>query len=205
MIIMAFLPAKNIFLAAQDDSAGDVAASQTLTEEVEAGPISITSTLSEDDLLRQFKTNRFLDRIKAEIVSGENDLLDVNRQIDETETRINDAEERIDTLKAQLDNLETKIKRAENFITNVGNQIAKKESEITTLQYQIDQKKVEISFQKEALEEYLNVLFRDQNDLSMQDQIEGNYDSLKLLLSDQSASEKLRTIRYSEVLEEQWR
>lgn len=190
VLIMVLLPIKDVFLTAQDES--------------QVTPVVATPT-NEDDLLRQFKTNRFLDRIKAEITSGEDDLLEVNRQISDTETNLQLTGEKIATLKNQLDNLDQKIKATEATIANVENQIARKQSEIETLEYQLEQKKVEISFQKQMLMEYLKVLFKDQNELNNWQDDESNLSTLKLLLSDDSTSEKFRSIRYSEVLEQQGR
>lgn len=190
VLVIVLLPIKDVFLAAQGD--------------LQAVPVS-SNVVNEDDVLRQFKTNRFLERIKAEITSGEDDLLQVNRQITDTEARIQAAGEKIATLKQQLDNLDQRIKSSREIITNVETQIARKQSEIATLGYQLEQNKVEISFQRQMIMEYLKVLFKDQNELNNWEDDESNLSTLKLLLSDDSTGEKLRSIRYSEVLEQQGR
>lgn len=162
-------------------------------------------SISEDDLIRQHKSSRFLNRIKAEIGSNEDELYYINQQISQTTAKITDTQAKIDTLKEQIDNLDSQIKASLEIIDNVTAQINKKQSEIETLQYQIEQKKVEISYQKQMIAEYLKVIFKDQSELTTLEGDQAYLNTLKLLLSDESTSEKLRSIRYSEVLEEQGR
>ncbi len=181
--LIIFLPLKDGFLAAQQQDPAP----------------------NPDELIKQYKTSRFLERIKLEISSGESDLLSVNRQIEETEGQIDSTLEKIDTLQQQLDNLDRQIKASQKIIANVEAQIDLKESEIETMQYQIEQKKIEISFQKQMIAEYLKVIFRDQAEFNTLGKEGADLNTLKLLLSDETTSEKLRSIRYSEVLEEQGR
>ena len=190
VLMLVLVPVKDMLLTAQDEG---------------AVPAESEEVVVEDDLLRQFKTNRFLDRIKAEITSGEDDLLMVNRQINETQARLQATTEIIATLKNQLENLNQRIRSTEEIISSVENQILRKESEIATLGYQIEQKKVEISFQKQMIMDYLKVLFKDQTELNSWEDEAGSLNTIKLLLSDDSTSERLRSIRYSEVLEQQGR
>jgi murein DD-endopeptidase MepM/ murein hydrolase activator NlpD len=164
---------------------------------------ALTST--QVDLVREFKTNRFMSRITTEINSVEDDLLVVNREIAHTEESLEEALNKIDTLQAQINNLDLHIAVSEKNIENIENQIAKKQSDIDTLEYQIAQKKIEVSYQKQLVLEYLRVLFKDQAELNTWNSDEADLNTLKLLLSNNSTGEKLRSIRYSEVLESQGR
>jgi len=188
-VVMLSLPLKDSLLWAQEE--------QLLPTD---GPV----IESENDL-SQYKSNKFLDRIKAEIGSSEDELQYVNRQISETQGKISEAQVKIGTLKDQLANLDAQIKSSTEIINNLTAQIDKKQSDIDTMEYAIEQKKVEISYQKQMISEYLKVIFKDQADLNSQDGDKSYLNTLKLLMSDQSTSEKLRSIRYSEVLEEQGR
>lgn len=185
--IMLTLPLKDSLLWAQDEIPTQA------------------SVINEDDLIRQHKSSRFLNRIKAEISSNEDELYYVNQRISETKSKITDTQAKIGTLKEQITNLDAQIKASVEIIDNVTAQINKKQSEIETLQYEIEQKKVEISYQKQMIAEYLKVIFKDQSELTTLEGDEAYLNTLKLLLSDDSTSEKLRSIRYSEVLEEQGR
>ncbi len=182
-VMILLLPVKDGFLAAQQEN----------------------PAANEADLIKQYKTNKFLDRIKLEISSSEEDLFSVNRQIAETQGKIQESLEKIGTLKGQLDNLDNQIAATQSIIDNVEAQIARKESEIETLEYQVEQKKIEISYQRQLISGYLEVIFKDQHDFSTLDSDGAYLNTLKLLLSDDTTSEKLRSIRYSEVLEEQGR
>lgn len=162
-------------------------------------------TPDQTDIVRQIKTSRFMDRVEAEITSGEDDLIQINRSIADMERTIRDTLEKIDTLEAQVANLDRQIASAVTIIESIENQIAKKQSDIDTMEYQIEQKKIEISYQKQMLLEYLKVLFKDQTDFSMWEEDDMTLNTFKVLLSDDSTGSRLRSIRYSEVLEEQGR
>lgn len=189
--LILFLPLKDGFLFAQEQDSGPKVPPKVATHP--------------EELIKQYKTNKFLERIKLEINSGESDLLSVNRQIEETNGQLDSTHEKIDTLQQQLDNLDQQIKASQTIIDNVEGQIALKESEIVTMEYQIEQKKIEISFQKQMISEYLKVIFQDQSEFNSLGQDGADLNTLKLLLSEDTTSEKLRSIRYSEVLEEQGR
>jgi len=181
--VLVCLPLKDGFLAAQQQS----------------------STISQDELIKQYKNSRFLDRITQAINSGEDDLLTINRQIADNQNQVAASQDKINTLSEQLANLDQQIQSSQTIINNILAQIDLKQSEIDTMQYQIEQKKVEISFQKQMIAEYLKVIFKDQSDMNSLQGNESYLNTLKLLLSDDTTSEKLRSIRYSEVLEEQGR
>lgn len=182
-VIVLFLPFRDSFTLAQNDKL----------------------TPNQTDIVRKIKTGRFLDRVAAEITSGEDDLIQINRSIADMERTINETLEKIDTLESQVANLDKQIVSAVTIIESIENQIAKKQSDIDTMEYQIEQKKIEISYQKQLLLEYLRVLFKDQSDFSMWEEDDMTLNTFKVLLSDDSTGSKLRSIRYSEVLEEQGR
>jgi murein DD-endopeptidase MepM/ murein hydrolase activator NlpD len=188
-MVMLTLPLKDGLLWAQEE---------------QSAPAEVVIVENVGDL-SQYKSNKFLDRIKAEIGSSEDELQYVNRQISETQGKISEAQIKIGTLKDQLANLDAQIKSSIEIINNLTGQIDKKQSDIDTMEYAIEQKKVEISYQKQMISEYLKVIFKDQSELNSQEGDQSYLNTLKLLMSDQSTSEKLRSIRYSEVLEEQGR
>jgi murein DD-endopeptidase MepM/ murein hydrolase activator NlpD len=188
VLVIVTLPVRDVLLSAQIKS-----------------PSARSAQLEQEELIRQFKTNRFLDRIEAEITLGESDLSDVNRKISAAEEQILATAQSIETLNNQLANLDLRIAAAEKNIEEIVLQIEKRESEITDLQYRIEQKKIEISYQKQLIMEYLRVMFKDNRELENLDGDGESINTIKLLLEDGPTGEKLRSIRYSEALEEQGR
>lgn len=151
------------------------------------------------------RSNALLNALKSEIGSNQDLLYSVNRQITESEDKLGTVQEKVGTLQEQLDNLNAQIGAAEEIINSVNFQINQKQSEIETLQYQVEQKKVEISNQKQMLTEYLKVMYKDQIDLNSFDGDQAYLNTVKLLLGSDTTGQKLRSIRYSEVLEAQGR
>lgn len=192
LIIGLILPMKGLLLLAQQ------------VEDTAAKPVE-KQVIPTEDLVKQGKTVKFLDRLKAEINSSQDNLIQINDHIGETEEKITVTEEKIDTLSEQLANLDQQIKSSQSLIENVEAQIEQKQSEVDTLAYQVEQKKVEISFQKKLILEYLSAIFKDNNDFQNIGENGAELNTIKLILSEETTSEKLRSLRYSEILEENGR
>lgn len=194
LIIGLFLPAQGLLGLAQDSA--DSAASQTDQPK--------TLTPEEQDLLEKSQHSaKFLEKIKLEIKSSEDDLLNIKRTAEEMQQKLEKSEQKINTLNDQLAVLDQKIQNSKTMIANVETQIYKKQSEIETLEYQIEQAKIAISFQKKMLSEYLQVIFKDRekfNNLSEQNE---QINTLKLLLDSENAADNLRSLRYSEILQDE--
>jgi murein DD-endopeptidase MepM/ murein hydrolase activator NlpD len=219
VILALILPIKGYFSLAQDnaqatavnidssttggDQAGATGTNADAANLVDPNAALPFPDFNKEELLRQSKTSQFFDRIKTEINLSENSLMDINNQVGDANSKIQDTQEKISTLSDQLAGLDTQIKNSEDMINNVSAQIDRKQSEIDTLQYQIEQKKTEISFQKQTVLEYLKVIFKDQSGFNSMSENGSELNTLKLLLSDDTASENLRSLRYSEVLENQ--
>lgn len=212
LVLALILPLKGYLTFAQDgaesvniintESSDDEAAITDSTDEDTNAALPFPD-FNQDELLRQAKTSKFFDRIKTEITLSENSLMSINSQMNETTDKIADTEHKATTLQEQLDNLDKQIKESQDEINNVTNQIDRKQSEIDTLDYQIEQKKTEISFQKQMLLEYMKDIFKDQSSFNNINEDGEELNTMKLLLSDDSASDSLRSLRYSEILEEQ--
>ncbi|MCC6643754.1 hypothetical protein IT411_03320, partial [Candidatus Peregrinibacteria bacterium] len=166
---------------------------------------AVPSQISAEELLRQGKTTKFLDRLKAEIDVSQDDLMSINKNIADTQDKIAQTEDKIGSLNEQLENLDKQINASETLIANVEAQIEKKQSDVDTLAYQIEQKKIEISFQKKMIMEYLRAIFKDSNDFQNLSNDEGEISTIKLILDSDTTSEKLRALKYSEVLEKEGR
>lgn len=224
MVLALILPIKGYFGLAQDntnatavsidssatsgdqttvDNTGTLAPNVDATSVVDPNAAVPFPDFNKEELLRQSKTSKFFDRIKTEIDLSETSLMDINNQVNDSSAKIQDAQEMIATLSDQLDSLDKQIKNSEDMISNVTAQIDRKQSEIDTLEYQINQKKTEISFQKQTVMEYLKVIFKDQGEFNSMGENGAELNTLKLLLSDNTTSENLRSLRYSEVLENQ--
>lgn len=199
LLLMLILPLKDgLSWAAEQDT-------EPLVSEAQDKPQD-ENEVNVDEALSGHQSSRFLDKIKAEINVSQDELTFVNRQIAETEGKLNDVQGKITTLKDQIDNLDRQIAASLKLIDDLTVKIDQKHSEIATLEYEMEQKTVEISYQKKLMAEYLTVLFKDRGDLTSVDEL--NQDGLntwKLLMGAESTAEKLRAMRYSEVLEEQGR
>lgn len=180
----------------------------SLAQSTETPVESLKTEISAQDkaeLVRQDKTGRFFSRLKAEIGSSEDDLMDINRRIDGTQDKIEATQQKIGTLKDQLANLDAQIEQTQKLIENVEVQISVKQSEIDELEYGLEKKDIEISYQKQMISEFLNVMYKDQSDFNLIDENGAHLNTIKLLLTDENTSENLRSLRYSEVLENQGR
>lgn len=214
LVLALVLPIKGYFGLAQDNAGvsvisgdstinGTAAVIETTTSVPDPGAAVPFPEFDREEFLRQSKTSKFFDRIKTEIDLSETNLMDINSQVNDTHSRIEHAQEKIATLSDQLAILDKQIKNSQDMIINVTAQIARKQSEIDTLEYQIVQKKTEISFQKQTVLEYLKVIFKEQSEFNSMSENGAELNTMKLLLSDDSTSENLRSLRYSEVLENQ--
>lgn len=157
------------------------------------------------DLARKDKTGKFFSRLKAEIGASEDDLIDINRKIEDTKDKIEDKQQKINTLKGQLENLDRQINQTQQLIENVEVQISLKQAEIDDLEYSLEKKEIEISYQKQLIEEFLKGIYKDQADFNNIDQDGAHLNTLKLLLTNENTGENLRSLRYSEILEKQGR
>ncbi|MGL5831067.1 MAG: murein hydrolase activator EnvC family protein [Candidatus Altimarinota bacterium] len=156
-------------------------------------------------MIRQHNTHSFMEGIKTEIQYNEADLALITQTVDDTEEKLNETRLRIGTLTGQLLNLNTQIKDTEAKIENVEEQIERKEDEIKLLEYEIAVKKVEITNQKQMFLEYLEMIYKQQSDFNSINEQELQLNTLKLLFADQNAGDTLRSLKYSEILEESGR
>ena len=79
--------------------------------------------------------------------------------------------------------------------------IIQKENQIALIYEQIDIREVALNYQKELLKDYINIMYKEENNyFDIAD--DGSIDALRLLLSDGSIGENLRQLDYLELLNE---
>jgi murein DD-endopeptidase MepM/ murein hydrolase activator NlpD len=154
---------------------------------------------------RKQKSAEFLGKIHNEIKSSENQLMNINSNMVDTQSKLVDTQDKVLTLQDQLDNLNQRIELTTSKIEDVTKQIAIKKSEIDQLVHQIELKTVESANQKRLFLEYLQVIYKKQNDFNTLSADGTELNTLKLLLSDEKAGETLTALRYSEIFEDQGR
>lgn len=165
----------------------------------------VNDVQNDQNFINYQKTNSFLNALKSEISLNEDVLLSVNRQISETEDSLNDAKDKINSLEGQILNLDNQISDTLQIINNVSLQIDQKQSEIDELNYLIKQQGLAISDQKNMFLDYLKVIYFDRVDIGENLMDDSSLESLKLLFDEQNTADKLKGLRYNEVLEKQGR
>lgn len=178
------------------------------TATITSGDVQITTSMGETPVVSiapdfSSKLAKFWGKLSAQADFTQDTLAGVNKRISETNGKIVDVKEKMDSLKGQLKNLDDQVEKTQGFIDNVEVQLAKKQAEIDEIEYKLEKNSIEISFQKGLVSDYMVALYKDQ---SLYNQIDANgiqLNPVKLLLANESVSENLRTMRYSEVLQKQ--
>lgn len=215
MLLVVLLPTKSSLSLAQ--GAEKPLNSQTTVENMESidqqteSPVdspattSVTPDVDPQVMIRQKNAYSFMEGIKTEIKSSEVDLELINNTVNDTQNKLDETRLRIGTLTGQLMNLNSQIETTEAKIKNVEGQIQQKEDEIKLLEYEIAVKQAEITNQKQMFLEYLEMIYKQQSDFNSINEQELQLNTLKLLFADQNAGETLRSLKYSEILEESGR
>ncbi len=158
----------------------------------------------EEDLRFAEKAKRrteFLQRIKDQIKTAQNDYLTIKRSTDGTKDKLVAIQEERLTLQRQLSILNRQIEETVTVTQNVLVQISEKENQIEMLKNDIRVKDLEIENQKKMLSEYLLVLYEQENELHDTTDQDNAVNIAKLLLSDKSPEEVLRELHYFNILE----
>lgn len=212
LLFVLLVPAKSSLSMAQEAEKPLSSVENGQTNEVQAedivnspAPTTVTPDIDPQVMLRQQNAYSFMEGIKTEIKSSEIDLELINNTVNDTQGKLDETRLRIGTLTGQLMNLNTQIEETEAKIKNVEEQIGHKEDEIKLLEYEIAVKKAEITNQKQMFLEYLEMIYRQQSDFNSINEQELQLNTLKLLFADQNAGETLRSLKYSEILEESGR
>ncbi len=157
--------------------------------------------LSKEDLNKLDEQDDFLDRIRSELNYSKSDYRQMLNNISDTKSKLQELTEEKLTLNEQVFNLDLQITTTTKELFAVIKQIIQKENEVALIYEQIDIREVALNYQKELLKDYINIMYKEENNyFDIAD--DGSIDALRLLLADGSIGENLRQLDYLELLNE---
>ncbi len=143
----------------------------------------------------------FLERVKQELNLSKTDYHQLLNNISDTKARLQQVSEEQISLKNQLLNLDDQIALTKEKLVSVIGQVVEKENQIILIQEDVEIKEVALNYQKILLQDYIRVIYEEENQFFTIDE-EGELDAFKLLLADGSVGENLRKMEYFELLNE---
>lgn len=142
----------------------------------------------------------FLNRLKQELNLTKTDYRQMLGNISDTQKRIELLREERMTLSQQLSNLDNQIAFSNKKLFDVIAQIVQKENEIALLYEEIEVKETAFNYQKSLMEDYVRVIYEEENAYFTLDG--GQINAFKLLLADGSVGDNLRELDYLDMLNE---
>lgn len=163
--------------------------------------VSIGNVFAEDDETLTDQNELFLLKLRQQIQNTRTDYNQIGRSVNDAKEKLIQVTEAITTLKDQIRNLDKLIDNTEIKIRNVEKQIAQKETQIGLLTEEIKIKTIELENQKMLSQEYLKLLYLQEN--SFYDKGDNqNVSVAKLLLGEESIGETFKEIQYLTILEQ---
>jgi murein DD-endopeptidase MepM/ murein hydrolase activator NlpD len=163
--------------------------------------VSIGNVFAEDDEALTDQNELFLLKLRQQIQNTRTDYNQIGRSVNDAKEKLIQVTEAITTLKDQIGNLDKLIDNTEIKIRNVEKQIAQKETQIGLLTEEIKIKTIELENQKMLSQEYLKLLYLQEN--SFYDKGDSqNVSVAKLLLGEESIGETFKEIQYLTILEQ---
>ena len=147
------------------------------------------------------KRTDFFNSVQNQLQSSQSDYSRLTHHIREAEKKLDDVKSEKLSLQSQLDALNLHIVNSIVLVRNVSSQITEKENELQRLTQAIEEKDAEISHQKQMLLEYLEVLYKQENDIISTNGQRSEVNIIKLLFSDKSPADALREMKYFHILE----
>lgn len=161
----------------------------------------IEEELAKEDLQKLAEQDEFLDRINDELNLSKADYRQILNNISDTKAKLQELTEEKLSLNEQIVNLDSQISITTKKLFNAIRKIIQKENQIALIYEQIDIREVALNYQKELLKDYINIMYKEENNyFDIAD--DGSIDALRLLLSDGSIGENLRQLDYLELLNE---
>ncbi len=167
---------------------------EIIEEEEEEGP-------SEEEQQIVAEQDEFLKRIRNELNFSKADYRQMLNSISDTKSKLQELTEERLSLSEQIVNLNSQINSTTENLFDVIKDIIHKENTIALIYEQIDIREVALNYQKKLLKDYINIMYKEENNyFDIAD--DGSIDAIRLLLSDGSVGENLRQLDYLELLNE---
>jgi len=123
----------------------------------------------------------------------------VLNSINDAKTKLDSVEKQKLSLTAQLENIDSSVASTTEKLINVVRQMVHAENEITLIQEQIKMKEITLEEQKNQLKDYLRLLYEQENSFLGVNE-NGEVETLKLLLADNTVGDNLKEFKYFNLL-----
>lgn len=138
--------------------------------------------------------SKFLLRLDEELSLSKTDYHQLLNRINDTQRRIGMLEEEKTSLSQQISNLDDQQVLTQEKLVSVLKEIVSKENTIQVLDSEIKEMELALEYQKEALRDYVRLIYTKEQELFTQDG--GEIDAFKMLLSDASVGDNLQQLEY---------
>ena len=181
--------------------ANSVIVSADETANIEITGIVLDKEISKEGDKEVSSEDSFMLRLNQELSLSKTDYHQVLNRIGDAQKRIKMVEEEKVTLAEQIENLRLQEEMATGRLVVVLQEMVATENEVKSLTGEIEVMEKALREQKDALREYVRLIYTQEQELFMMGQ-NGEIDALKLLLSDQSVSENLAELDHFSLLNE---
>lgn len=148
---------------------------------------------------RTLEQEAFIKSLYNELNLSKTDYRSLLNNISETKIRLEKVDEEKVTLGEQLKNIDTQILEKTSFLRNTEKQLILSENQLLLLGEELEIKEIAFLYQKQMLNDYIKVLYQEENELySKRD--DGGFDAFKMLLSDSSVGGNLKNLEYFALL-----
>lgn len=143
----------------------------------------------------------FVKKLQQELNLSKTEYRQVLNNISETQRHLDSVTKQKLSLVQQLQALDDSVNIATKKLIDVVYQEVEAENQIALIYEQIQMKEIALEQQKQALKDYVSLLYQQENSLIDVDK-NGEIEALKLLLSDDSVGTNLREFKYFSLLSE---
>lgn len=139
------------------------------------------------------------EKLKSMLLDSFESFDDAENQIEQYQKELEPIKQKITTLKEQIKNLDYELDKTNTKIANIKLMIAKREIDIAKLMEKIEKSNIEMDAQKNMIEHYLQMSYREEQKFKSKDE---DKNLINLLLADANASESMQKEVYFDVMED---
>ncbi|MBD3330918.1 peptidoglycan DD-metalloendopeptidase family protein [Candidatus Peregrinibacteria bacterium] len=155
--------------------------------------------VSEGEQEKLKENEKFKEKLDQELLYSKADYRQLLNNITDTKYQLDILSEQKLSLSSQIANLDLLISETSEKLLKVFEQIVQTENDIKALYEQIEFREIELNYQKDLLEDYIRILYVEENEYFTFDE-NGNVDAFKLLLSDTSVGDIVKELKYFDLL-----
>lgn len=160
---------------------------------------AVEESMSEEKQENLDEQQDFLDRLTEELNLSKSDYHQLLNNVSDTKEKLNRVTEERVTLRIQIRNLDALIQNTTEKLIDIVAQVVETENDIALLYEQIELREIAFEYQKSLLQDYLRVLYQEQNTYLSIDE-NGEINTVKLLLGDGTVSDTLKEMEYLDLL-----